>query len=139
MIILDTNVVSEVMSRKPAAVLVDWFDSQVPATLFLSTITLAEITFGIRILPEGRRRAELSDALGRVLRLFEDRILPFDTRSAEVFGDLAARAQAAGRGFPVPDGYIAAIAAARGFSVATRDDSAFTAAGLTVINPWSSR
>jgi hypothetical protein len=64
-----------------------------------------------------------------VLDLFADRILPFDTRAARRYADLAVRARAAGKGFPTPDGYIAAIAAAHGFAVASRDTSAFTAAG----------
>ena len=69
--------------------------------------------------------------------LFADRILPFDTAAARRGGALAAKARAAGRGFPVPDGYIAAIAAARNFAVASRDTSAFAAAGLPVVDPWT--
>ena len=72
-----------------------------------------------------------------VLELFADRILPFDTRAARRYADLAVKARAAGKGFPTPDGYIAAIAAAHDFAVASRDTSAFTAAGLSVIDPWT--
>ena len=72
-----------------------------------------------------------------VLELFADRILPFDTNAARRYSDLAAKARATGEGFPTPDGYIAAIAAAHDFVVASRDASAFTAAGLTVIDPWT--
>lgn len=65
------------------------------------------------------------------------RILPFDTAAARRYTDLAVKARAAGKGFPTPDGYIAAIAAAHGFAVASRDTSAFNAAGLAIIDPWT--
>jgi toxin FitB len=71
------------------------------------------------------------------LGLFVERILPFDTHAARRYADLAVKARSAGKGFPTPDGYIAAIAAAHGFTIASRDTSAFDAAGLTVINPWT--
>ena len=92
--------------------------------------------FGIGALPNGRRKDKLTAALDGALELFADRILPFDTRAARRYAELAVRARAAGRGFPTPDGYIAAIAAAHDFAVASRDASAFTAAGLAVIDPW---
>lgn len=78
-----------------------------------------------------------SGALDGVLQLFVERILPFDIEAARRYADLAVKARAAGRGFPTPDGYVAAIAAAHGFAVASRDTSAFAAAGLTVIDPWT--
>ena len=70
------------------------------------------------------------------MELFRDRVLAFDTDAARHYADLAINARAAGKGFPTPGGYIAAIANARGFTVATRDVAPFLAAGLTVINPW---
>lgn len=77
--------------------------------------------------------------LGGVLELFGDRVLPFDIGAARHYAELAVTARAAGKGFPTADGYIAAIAASRGFIVATRDSSPFEAAGLTVVNPWHHR
>ncbi len=71
------------------------------------------------------------------MELFADRILPFDVAAARHYADLAVKARTAGKGFPTPDGYIAAIAASRAFAVATRDTSAFHAAGVAVINPWN--
>jgi predicted nucleic acid-binding protein len=68
--------------------------------------------------------------------LFGSRVLPFDTEAAHCYAQLATRARAAGKGFPTPDGYIAATAVARGFAVASRDTSPFEAAGVSVINPW---
>ncbi|MGC8537107.1 MAG: type II toxin-antitoxin system VapC family toxin [Rhizomicrobium sp.] len=134
MILLDTNVVSEAM--KPAPAVRAWLDAQVAETLFISSITVTELMFGIGALPKGRRKDRLTAVLNSVLELFADRILPFNTSAARRYADLAVRARAAGKGFPTPDGYIAAIAAAHDFAVASRDTSAFTAAGLAVIDPW---
>jgi predicted nucleic acid-binding protein len=138
MILLDTNVVSEAMTRKPHPRVREWLDSQAEDTLFLSSITVAELLFGVGALPDGRRKDTLAAALDDVLDLFAPRVLPFDTAAARIYADLAVKARAAGKGLPTPDGYIAAIAAAHGFAVATRDASAFHAAGLTVIDPWTS-
>jgi len=137
MILLDTNVVSEAMKPEPAPSVRAWLDAQAAETLYLSSVTVAELMFGIDALPEGRRKDKLTAALDGVLDMFADRILPFDTSAARHYAELAVRARAAGKGFPTPDGYIAAIAAAHGFAVASRDTSAFTAAGLTVIDPWA--
>jgi predicted nucleic acid-binding protein len=137
MIVLDTNVVSEAMKPEPDPAVRDWLDEQAAETLYLSSVTIAELMFGIGALPEGRRKNKLAVALDGVLELFADRILPFDIDAARRYADLAVKARGAGRGFPTPDGYIAAIAAAHDFAVASRDTSAFTAAGLTVIDPWT--
>jgi len=137
MILLDTNVISEAMKPAPERAVRDWLDAQAAETLFLSSVTIAELSFGIAALPKGRRKDNLSAALAGLLALFAARVLPFDTAAAQRYGELAAKARIAGRGFPTPDGYIAAIAATQGFIVATRDSSAFAAAGLQVINPWN--
>ncbi|MBY5737709.1 type II toxin-antitoxin system VapC family toxin [Rhizobium leguminosarum] len=137
MIILDTNVVSEAMKPAPDEAVKFWLDEQAAETLFLSSVTIAELMFGIGALPAGKRKERLSDALDGLMELFESRILAFDITAARRYADLAVKARAAGRGFPAPDGYIAAIAASKGFAVATRDTSAFDAAGVEVINPWA--
>jgi predicted nucleic acid-binding protein len=137
MILLDTNVVSEAMTREPHPRVREWLDAQSAETLFLSSITVAELLFGIGALPTGKRKNALAAALDDVLDVFAARILPFDTPAARRHAELAVKARAAGTGFPTPDGYIAAIAAAHGFAVASRDVSAFNAAGLTVIDPWA--
>ena len=136
MILLDTNVVSEAMKPAPHRGVLDWLDAQAAETLYLSSVTVAELMFGIGALPDGRRKANLAAAVEGVLELFAGRVLPFDTQAARLYGELAVKARAAGKGFPTPDGYIAAIAAAHGLAVASRDTSAFEAAGLRVINPW---
>jgi predicted nucleic acid-binding protein len=136
MIVLDTNVVSEAMKPEPAASVRSWLNDQAAETLYLSSVTLAELLFGIRALPAGRRKNMLDRALAELLELFKDRVLPFDTDAASHYAELAVRARQGGRGFPTPDGYIAAIAASRGFIVASRDASSYAAAGVSVINPW---
>jgi predicted nucleic acid-binding protein len=137
MILLDTNVVSEAMKPEPHPSVRNWLDAQAAETLFLSSVTIAELMFGIGALPKGKRKDRLATTLDGVMQLFEPRILPFDTQAARRYADLAVKARKAGKGFPTPDGYIAAIAAAHGFAVASRDTAAFTAAGLTVIDPWT--
>jgi predicted nucleic acid-binding protein len=136
MILLDTNVVSETMKPAPNHMVQRWLDEQTAETLYLSSVTIAEAMFGIRTMPDGKRKQRLAEALDVWIKLFEGRILPFDLDAARHYADLGASARASGKGFPTPDGYIAAIAAARGFAVATRDPSAFHAAGLEVIDPW---
>src|SRR5215475_10083222 len=133
MILLDTNVVSEAMKPEPNPVVRNWLDEQAAETLYLSSVTIAELMFGIGTLPKGRRKDKLTAALDGMLELFRDRILPFDIGAARRCADLALKARA--KGFPTPDGYIAAIAASHEFAVASRDTSAFIAAGLAVIDP----
>ena len=136
MIILDTNVVSEAMKPAPDLAVRTWLNDQVAETLYLSSVTLAELLFGIAALPEGRRKKALAETLDGLLELFGDRVLPFDAACARHYADLAAGARAAGKGLPTPDGYIAAMAASKGFAIATRDTSPFEAAGVPVVNPW---
>ena len=136
MILLDTNVVSEAMKPEPDAAVSAWLNNQAAETLYLSSVTLAELLFGIRALPASKRKNMLDGALNELLELLQDRVRPFDTEAARHYADLAATAKNGGRGFPKPDGYIAAIAASRAFIVASRDTSPYEAAGVTVINPW---
>jgi hypothetical protein len=138
MILLDTNVVSEAVKPESHPSVRAWLDAQSAETLFLPSITVAELLFGIGALPDGRRKDMLAARIDGLLDAFAGRILPFDTPAARRYADFAVKARAAGKGFPIPDGYIAAIAAAHGFAVASRDPSAFNAAGLTVIDPWAS-
>jgi predicted nucleic acid-binding protein len=137
MILLDTNVISEAMKPTPDDTVRSWLDEQAAETLYLSSVTIAELLYGIGALPAGKRKDRLTEALDGVMELFANRILPFDITAARHYADLAVKARTAGKGFPTPDGYIAAIAASRGFTVATRDTSAFDAASVAVINPWN--
>lgn len=136
MIVLDTNVVSEAMKPKPDHAVLAWLNDQAAETLYISSVTLAELLFGIKALPAGKRKDMLSQALDGLIGMFRNRVLPFDIDAARRYADLAVLAKTSGRGFPTPDGYIAAIAASRGFSVASRDTAPFEAASVPVINPW---
>ena len=140
MILLDTNVVSEPLRSSGDLNVLAWIDAQIIETLYLSTISLAELRFGIAVLPDGKRRETLHSSLERrVLPLFFGRILPFDDTASQAYATLRAVARAAGHAIAPADGYIAAIATTHGFAVATRDTSPFDAANLSVINPWKWR
>ncbi len=137
MIVLDTNVISEPMKAEGSPVVGAWLDRQAAETLYLTATSLAELMVGVEILPAGKRKRRLAAALAELLTtLFGPRILPFDREAAMVYASVVGRARTAGYTISVADGQIAAIAAARGFTVATRDIVAFTAAGVPVIDPW---
>lgn len=136
MIVLDTNVISEAMKPSANPAVIAWLNEQILDTVYLSSVTLAELLFGIGCLPDGRRKTALAVSLDGLLELFDGRVLSFDAEAARRYAELAVNARTAGKGFPLPDGYIAATATVRGFVVATRDTGPFEAAGLPVINPW---
>lgn len=136
MTVLDTNVLSEPMKPLPAASVQSWLDSQAPEALYCTSVTLAELLYGVEILPKGRRKEALATLMTGLLTIFRGRVLPFDETAARHYGELAAAARRAGLAFSRADGYIAAVAAAHGAAVATRDTGPFEAAGLVVINPW---
>ncbi|WP_395820422.1 type II toxin-antitoxin system VapC family toxin [Devosia sp.] len=136
MILLDTNVVSEAMRPSPHPAVLEWFNRQAAETLFISSVSIAELLFGIGALADGRRKQGLAAALDSAMDLFGPRVLAFDATAARYYATLAVQARTAGKGFPTPDGYIAAIAAAHGMAIASRDVSPFAAVGLTVIDPW---
>ena len=137
MILLDTNVVSEPLKLNADPTVIAWIDAQVIETLYLSTVSVTEMRYGIAVLPDGKKKESLRTSLDeRILPLFESRILPFDMEAAEICAELRARARAAGQGIGTADSYTAGIAAAKGFNVATRDTQPFEAMGLSVINPW---
>ena len=140
MIVVDTNVLSELWRVAPDPKVMAWMDAQVVETLFLSAITVAELRFGLAAMTQGKRRAIYQERLEReVPPAFAGRVLPFDLDASKAYGELMARARlGAGLAIGNADGYIAATAAARGLMVATRDTSPFKAAGLTVIDPWAS-
>jgi len=136
-ILLDTNLVSEPWKPAPDPRVVAWIDAQAVETLFLSAVTVAELRFGIAAMPAGKRRKVLDERLeGDVLGVFVGRVLPFDLDASRAYAELMLKAKIVGQAINMADGYIAAIAAARGFSVASRDVAPFRAAGVPIINPW---
>ncbi|MDM5181999.1 type II toxin-antitoxin system VapC family toxin [Massilia sp. DJPM01] len=137
MILLDTNVISEPQRQAPNARVIDWIDAQALESLYLSAITVAELRAGIALMPAGKRRDALHENLEkRLLPMFANRVLSFDMACTKAYAELLAKSRAAGLAIETADAFIAAVALANSFSVATRDTSPFEAAGLAVINPW---
>ncbi len=137
MILLDTNVISEPIRHEPDERVIEWINAQPMETLFLSSITVAELRWGIELLPAGRRRTTLRDNLERrVLPLFSGRVLSFDLSCTPDYAKLMCVTRKAGISVGMADGCIAAIASANRLTVASRDIKPFKAAGLEVINPW---
>ena len=140
MILLDTNVISETQRREPNARVLDWIDAQALETLYLSAITVAELRAGIALMPAGKRRDGLHENLEkRLLPMFANRVLSFDMACTKAYAELLAKSRDAGLAVETADAFIAAVALANGFAVATRDTTPFEAAGLNVINPWNAR
>lgn len=138
MILIDTNVISELWKLEPDSNVLAWIDAQAIETLHLSVITVAELRYGLATMPEGKRRTIYEERLEReVLPVFAGRVLAFDLDTSKTYAELMARARAEGKAIAKADGYIAATAAMYGLIVATRDTSPFEAGGLVVIDPWN--
>ncbi len=131
MIILDTNVVSEAMKPEPNPAVRAWLNDQVAETLYLSSVSLAELLFSIAALPAGKRKDMLAQTLDGLMGLFRDRVLPFDADAARHYAELAVTARSGGRGFPTPDGHIARASwlASGGFPTRARHAD-------TATSPW---
>jgi hypothetical protein len=137
MIVVDTNVLSEIVRQTPSPVVIEWFSAQDPQGLYTTTITQAEILYGIELLPKGRRRTALQSAMARIFdETFAGRVLPFDEGSAYAFAMIAARHRVSGRTIGELDSQIAGIALSRGASLATRNVADFEGSGVELINPW---
>lgn len=137
MILLDTNVLSELMKPVPEEDIVHWVDAQLVDTLYISAITRAEIELGIALLPESRRKQRIADAAQQMFAQFSGRCLVFGETSAVQYGQLVAVRTRNGRPITVEDAQIAAIALAGGLRLATRNEKDFAdIPGLVVVNPW---
>ncbi len=138
MIVLDTNVISELMRREPNPAVVAWIGSQPNATLCTTSVNKAEVLYGIAALPKGRRRAALLAAAEAVFdEDLADRVLPFDRAAAAHYADIVTARGRAGRPIEAFDALIAATALAVDAHIATRDVGGFEGLGLTVIDPWT--
>jgi predicted nucleic acid-binding protein len=136
MIVLDTNVLSELMRPEPAASVIRWMSAQPLAALYVTTLSYAEILFGIDLLPEGRRRQHLAEqATTMFSEDFAGRVLGFDVAAAPPYAAIAGQRRRAGQPLSAIDGMIAAIAHAHGAAIATRD-SDLDGCGVPLINPW---
>lgn len=138
MIVLDTNVLSEAVRPAPQQRVMDWLAAQQAASLFTTTISEAELLYGIASLPTGRRRSALEEAMRRMLSEdFPGRVLTFDSPAAREFAVIASGRRSKGRPISAFDAQIAAIARANGAAVATRNVADFEGCGVDVIDPWS--
>ena len=137
MIILDTNIISEFMTSPPASSVLEWLNSQDTLLLYMTTISIAEIGFGLRVLPIGKRRRLLEERFEQfVTTAFESRILSFDEEAARKYGGIKAHRREIGRPLSDLDCQIAAIARSNGFMIATRNTRDFEDCGLELINPF---
>lgn len=137
MYLLDTCVLSELASRRPAPSVVGWIDSVEEPRLFISVITVGEIRKGIARLPESRKKAELEAWFAEAwLGRFQGRILPLDEATMMTWGELTARMERGGRPLPAIDSLIAATTLHHELTLVTRNEKDFEGAGLDIVNPW---
>ncbi len=137
MILLDTNIVSEIMRPQPDATVIGWLNRQYTPDLYISSITIAEISFGLGVLPDGQRRQALQQRFERFLKkAFRYRVLGFGEEEARIYGNIMARSRLAGRSMSIPDGQIAAIALNNGCTIATRNSRDFESSGVTLVDPF---
>jgi hypothetical protein len=136
-IVLDTNVISELMRSQPSPAVVTWMSAQTLDDLFTTTITVAEVLYGVEILPKGKRRDQLvRQAQAIFAEDFSGRILSFDEQSARMFALIAATLRTRGRPIGDQDAQIAAIAHANGAALASRNTDDFEGCGVKLVNPW---
>ncbi len=137
MILIDTNIVSEIMRPEPAQSVLSWINGQNSSTLHVSTITIAEIGYGLRVMPDGKRRRQLRDRFEKfIAEGFEQRIVVFDEHAARIYPEIMGRRREIGRPLGLPDGQIASIAHANRFTLATHNTCDFEECRVELINPF---
>ncbi len=137
MIVLDTNVLSEVLKPTPSDEVIRWLAAEPPSSVFTTTITMAEVLYGVEALPQGKRRTRLLAAVEKMFaEQFEGRILPFDEEAARLFARIVASRNSAGRPISQMDAMIAAITRSNRAVLSTRNTADFNHCGIQVINPW---
>ena len=139
MLVIDTNVASELMRPEPTPAVAAWIAERDAAEMYLTAVSEAELRFGVAILPAGRRRTALEAAMRRWLEIgFGERILPFDSGAARAYAEIAADRRESGRPIGEADCQIAAICRSRGAGLATRNVRDFARTGVEVVDPWGS-
>lgn len=137
MIVLDTNVVSELMRTQPDMAVLRWMDAQSPATLWLNSVVVSELLYGVAKLPKGKRKEQLIVAVAAMVEEdFAGRVLSFDVHAATEYASLVVVRENAGLSVSMADAQIAAICLSQGATLATRNTKHFEGLGLTLINPW---
>lgn len=137
MIIIDTNILSELMKTSPSLSVINWLNQQEATQIFTTTITIAEMSYGLHALPQGKRRTLLEDAFNNAIDdAFKHRILPFDEPAAHQYGKIMGYRKAMGNPCSAPDGQIAAIALVHKATIATRNRRDFIDSGVRLVNPF---
>lgn len=136
MIVLDTNVVSELMRATPAPAVLAWLQQTSSTGLYTTSVTVAEIRYGIARLPEGRRKHDLHQAANEIFAAFPRQVLPFDLAAATAYADLVASREADGNPISGFDGQIAAICRSQVATLATHNTKDFVDCGIALIDPW---
>jgi len=137
MVLVDTNVISEVMRVSPSENVVKWLNLQKSSSLYVSAVTIGEIEYGLHILPAGRRQLHLKERFERFVSLaFAQRILAYDQAAARTYGEIMGYRKEIGRPMSIPDGQIAAIARSNELAIATRNTSDFEDCGIELIDPF---
>lgn len=138
MILLDTNIISELMRPKPQPTVVQWLNNQDALEVYISAITIAEIEYGLKVLPEGQKRWGLKQKFDWLIAQgFSERVLDFTSEAALHYADIMAYRRSLGLPMSVPDGQIAALARLKRFTLATRNVKDFEECGLMLVNPFS--
>ena len=137
MIVLDTNVVSELMRPEPAGGVASWIRDRDRRELRTTSITLAEISYGLARLPDGRRKHALLAAASAVFRAFADQVLPVDATAARHYAAIALGRERSGRPISGFDALIAAVCRSHGAALATRNLTDFTDTGIALVSPWT--
>jgi toxin FitB len=136
-IILDTNVISELTRRVPDPGVLSWLDSLPTEDTAITAVTAAELLYGVRRMPDGRRKTELTEAVHALINDdFRDRVEPFDVLAADYYADVVIGRERAGHPVSTHDAQIAAICRARNAALATRNTSDFTGTGINLTDPW---
>ncbi len=139
MIVLDTNVVSELMRPEPAAAVVDWVDRQPAADVYLTAITVAELLYGVARFPEGRRKTDIAERVEAIMSEdFEHRVVAFDEAAAAHYADIVVRRERAGRPISTADAQIAATCRSHSAVLATHNVDDFADTSVSIIDPWVS-
>ncbi|MBN8713591.1 MAG: type II toxin-antitoxin system VapC family toxin [Xanthomonadales bacterium] len=137
MIVLDTNVISEVFKPKPAPGVLAWLQQQDDGLVFTTAVTRGELLYGLNIMANGKRREMLVSGLQRIFAMrFVGRVLPYDEAAADAYALILAQRRSSGRPTSVPDAMIAGIVRSRGATLATRNVRDFADCGITLVDPW---
>jgi predicted nucleic acid-binding protein len=136
MIVLDTNVVAELMRAAPAPAVLAWLQQSSGTGLYTTSVTVAEIRYGVARLPDGRRKHDLQQAANEIFAAFPRQVLPFDLAAATAYADLVAGRERDGNPISGFDGQIAAICRSQAATLATRNTDDFVDTGISLIDPW---